>query len=55
MSKENKYESIEIIELSAEDSLIVAEALLIPPKPSEALRRDFELYKKMVVSEEEDE
>lgn len=54
MSEKNKEESIEIIELSAEDSLIVAEALLSPPKPSEALRRDFELYKKTVISEEED-
>lgn len=52
--KNNDKKEIEIIELSAEDSLIVAEALLSPPKPSEALRRAFEFYKKMVISEEKD-
>lgn len=54
MKNDDKKE-IEIIELSEEDSLIVAEALLSPPKPSEVLRQAYELYKKMVVSEEEDE
>ena len=46
-----KREAAEVIELSPEDSLIFAEALLQPPKPSAALRRAFELHRKMVISE----
>jgi hypothetical protein len=45
---------IEVLELSPEDSLIFAEAILNPREPSEVLRRDFELYKKMVIGGQDD-
>ncbi len=44
-------ETVEMIDLSAEDSLIVAEAMLRPPKPSVSLAHAFDLHRKMVLGE----
>ena len=42
---------VEVIELSPEDSLTFAKAMLRPPKPSAALTRAFALHRKMVIGE----
>ena len=54
MKKNEENVEIEVLELSPEDSLIFAEAILNPREPSDVLRRDFELYKKMVISDQDD-
>jgi hypothetical protein len=54
MKNNEENVEIEVLELSPEDSLIFAEAILNPREPSEVLRRDFELYEKMVISDQDD-
>jgi hypothetical protein len=54
MKETEENMKIEVLELSPEDSLIFAEAILNPREPSEVLRRDFEFYKKMVISDQDD-
>lgn len=45
-------EDMEIIRLSAEDQVRVAEAILNPPEPTPSLVRAFERHRRMVAPEE---
>jgi hypothetical protein len=39
---------VNVIELSPEDQLAIAEAILNPPEPSPALRRAFQAHRELI-------
>ncbi|MFL4984134.1 MAG: DUF1778 domain-containing protein [Xanthobacteraceae bacterium] len=51
-AREAAHRTIEeatIIRLSIEDQRLIADAILNPPEPNEALRRAFEAHKRLVI------
>jgi uncharacterized protein (DUF1778 family) len=43
-------EETQIIRLSVEDQRLIAEALINPPEPNDALRRAFESHRRLIVA-----